>query len=156
MRISAFAALLLAACTATPPATTAEQPSPAAQPRWTSAADGAGASLTHVDAGGTRRATLRCHATGEGLLVNVSGFSPVASEERMSLGAGSVVTVLVADTAGDRARGGVSGEAPVPAELAAIVGSPAGVRINYGYQDIGPLPAIPADQARAFVTRCGG
>ena len=40
--------------------------------------------------------------------INVPGFRPVGSEERMTFGSGGEAHTLVADTRGDRQRGGVS------------------------------------------------
>ncbi|WP_447765318.1 hypothetical protein [Sphingopyxis panaciterrae] len=88
------------------------------------------------------------------LLVNVPSFKPVASEERLSIGAGGTVVTLVADPKGDAMRGGVSGEAPFPEDLPFILRSPEGVRASYGAQAVGPLPAIPAATARRFIDAC--
>lgn len=99
------------------------------------------------------RVHIFCSSDG-GFLVNVASFRPVGSEERMSFGSGGTVVTLVADTAGDALRGGVSGEGPVPASLAAILTGSEGVAINYGYQDLGPLPSVPQGAARDFVAGC--
>jgi uncharacterized membrane protein len=105
-----------------------------------------------ASASGEPTVRLICPA-GEGrLLVNVPAFRPVASEERLSFGSGGEVVALVADVAGDRRRGGVTGAGPVPANLAALIAGP--VAVNYGYQNSGPHPAPPTDLARAFVAAC--
>ena len=96
---------------------------------------------------------LFCPAGG-GLLVNVAGFRPVGSEDRMSFGSGASVVTLVADPAGDTLRGGVSGTGPVPAALRALLTGAPGVAVNYGSQNAGPLPAVPAGLARDFVAGC--
>ena len=96
---------------------------------------------------------LFCPAEG-GLLVNVSSFMPIGSEERMSLGYAENVVALVADQAGDGLRGGVSGEGQVPSALSAILTAEDGVAVSYGAQDLGPLPPVPEDIARRFVTGC--
>ena len=127
-----------------------------AAPRWHGSASGEGAGLGLGTAEGKRVITLFCPAGSPVLLVNVPGFRPVGSEERMSFGAGGTVTTLVADTRGDRLRGGVSGEGAVPAELAAILADPAGLAVNYGSQNLGPLARVPAAQAKDFVAGCGG
>jgi hypothetical protein len=127
---------------------------PAAR-RWDSAASGEGDALFYVSPSGDRTLTLFCPAGSADLLVNVPSFRPVGSEERMSFGAGGTVVALVADTRGDRQRGGVSGRGPVPDELAAILTDRAGVSVNYGSQNSGPHAAIPAELAQAFLSGCG-
>jgi len=97
---------------------------------------------------------LFCPARGRRLIVNVRGFRPVGSEERMSVGSGGTVIALVADTSGDRRRGGVTGEGALPANLAALIAGP--VAVNYGAQNEGPHAAPPADLARSFVAACTG
>ena len=86
--------------------------------------------------------------------MNVPGFRPIGSEERLSFGNGGEVVALVADSRGDRRRGGVSGTGPAPDNLAALVGGQ--ISVNYGAQNSGPHRAPPAELAQSFVTACGG
>ncbi|HEX8192957.1 MAG TPA: hypothetical protein VF552_08660 [Allosphingosinicella sp.] len=168
--IAAAAILLLAACSeggeapapandanaaaatanaATPAAANAAAP-PAAG-AWALQASGEGAALALPAAGGTA-IRLFC-AAGQGrLLVNVPGFRPIGSEERLSFGGGGDAVALVADSRGDAQRGGVSGTGAVPAELAALLSGP--VSASYGSQTSGPHPAVPADLARDFLNAC--
>lgn len=134
----------------------AAQPSAAERPsgQWDLLSSGEGDGLHFTDAAGETRALLFCEAGGNTILVNVRGFDPVASEERMTFGAGGDVVTLVAGPTGDPLRGGVSGAGPVPAALPAILADPEGIGVNYGYQNIGPLPPVPADRARAFAGAC--
>jgi uncharacterized membrane protein len=167
MRIlaSLSAALSLAACgtdapapdtpNAAEPANDAAEsfaPAPGANAgRWDLAASGEGTALM-LRVGDTAAVTLFCPAGADRLLVNVPAFRAVGSEERMSFGSGGTVTALVADTSGDRQRGGVSATGGVPPDLAALIGGP--VAVNYGAQNSGPHPAPPADLARGFVSAC--
>ncbi|MFN3943561.1 MAG: hypothetical protein ACK4K7_01365 [Allosphingosinicella sp.] len=159
--------LLLAACrggggaadngAAPPPPEPAGSPAPpvasAGTAAWDLVASGEGTALRLGGSGGGRAAlALFCPAGGAELVVNVPGFRPVGSEERMTFGSGGEVTTLVADTAGDALRGGVSGAGPVPANLAALIAGPIGV--NYGAQNSGPHDAPPADLARGFAAAC--
>jgi uncharacterized membrane protein len=130
-----------------PPSAT---PQPAAA--WDFRTTSEGASLTFAAPKG---ATLRllCPAAGR-LLVNVPGFRPVGSEERLSVGSGGAVLALVADTRGDAARGGVTGAGAMPADLAALIAGP--VSVNYGRQNSGPHTAPPLALARAFAAACAG
>lgn len=122
--------------------------------RWDMTSSGEGDGLFFgVTEGEPGRVHIFCAADG-GMLVNVNAFRPIGSEERMSFGSGGEVVTLVADPAGDGLRGGVSGEGPVPAALLGILTGSEGVAVNYGAQDIGPLPPVPAETARAFVTGC--
>lgn len=171
-----LATLALAACgaptpeegeavTLDPPAVTpsptpaASAPTPAPVPgKWDMVSSGEGDGLFFgVAEGEPGKVHLFCPngvAADAGLVVNVNAFKPVGSEERMSFGSGGTVVTLVADPSGDAQRGGVSGTGPVPGELRAILTGGAGVAVNYGAQNVGPLPAVPVDLAEAFVGGC--
>jgi len=95
---------------------------------------------------------LFCPAGGKSLVVNVPGFRPIGSEERLSFGSGGEAAALVADSRGDSQRGGVSGTGAVPDKLAALVGGP--VSASYGAQRSGPHPAPPKALAAVFVSAC--
>lgn len=96
--------------------------------------------------------SLTCPSGGNRLQVNVPGFTPTGSEERLSFGSGGEVEALVADFRGDRRLGGVSAAGAVPANLAALVGGP--VSASYGSQTSGPHPAVPEDVVGSFVAGC--
>jgi uncharacterized membrane protein len=173
-RFAAIAALLLAACggsgDAPPPEAKAQagnaapasvQPKAApaassthksAAARWTLQARGEGSSLALVSVTGATTMRLFCPAGGGRLLVNVPGFRPIGSEERLSFGSGGNVTALVADTRGDRLRGGVSGTGAVPGDFGALIAGP--VSASYGAQVSGPHPAPARELASAFVGAC--
>ncbi|WP_114954034.1 hypothetical protein [Sphingosinicella terrae] len=123
-------------------------------PAWEAAAGSDGATLYLPAPDGGRAVTFFCPRGSGDLLVNVTEFHPVESEERMSVGSGGTVVVLVADTAGDGERGGVSGRSVVPAELEAILGGGEGIAINYGAQNSGPHPRPPAALGRRFAAGC--
>jgi uncharacterized membrane protein len=145
-----------------PPATTAPQPGNSAAPaaataekaRWDLQSSGEGTALVLPGASGSAALRLYCPAGGGRLLVNVPGFRPIGSEERMSFGSGGEVVALVADTRGDRRRGGVSGTGAAPDNLAALIGGP--VAVSYGAQSSGPHLRPPPELARAFAAACGG
>ena len=156
--------LALAACGSgpgTPPSASLENeassaPAPAAAAAgrsWDLQSSGEGVALALPAAAERTAILLFCPAAGRQLVVNVPGFRPIGSEERLSFGSGGEVVALVADPRGDAQRGGVSGTGEVPANLAALVASP--VSASYGAQTSGPHPAPPADLARAFVAACG-
>lgn len=102
----------------------------------------------------SRRAAIRffCPAGGRRLIVNVPAFRPIASEERLSLGSGGDAVALVADSRGDRQRGGVTGVGEVPADLGALVAGP--LSASYGAQRSGPHPPPPRALSRAFLAAC--
>jgi uncharacterized membrane protein len=129
------------------PAAKADSPAP----RWDLKSSGEEVVLALA---GPDRPALRlfCPAGGKMLLVNVPGFRPIGSEERLSFGSGGEVVALVADSRGDAQRGGVSGTGEVPGTLAALVGGP--VSVSYGAQRGGPHPAPPQALAGAFVAAC--
>jgi hypothetical protein len=124
----------------------------AAAPRWDLRSSGEGVALA-LQAGSEPAAIrLFCPAGGKTLLVNVPAFKPVGSEERLSFGSGGTAIALVADTRGDKARGGVSGAGAVPADLAALIAGP--LSASYGAQRSGPHEAPPAKLSRDFAAAC--
>lgn len=118
---------------------------------WDLQSSGDGVALVMT---GAERPAIRlfCTAGGKRLVVNVPGFRPIGSEERLSFGGGGESVALVADSRGDRQRGGVSGTGEVPDGLAALVRGP--ISASYGAQKSGPHPAIPKPLAGAFVAAC--
>ncbi|MDT9600020.1 COG3650 family protein [Sphingosinicella rhizophila] len=120
--------------------------------RWDVQSSGEGTALALVPADGKTVIRMFCEAARGSILVNVPGFAPIGSEERMSFGSGGEVVALVADPHGDVQRGGVSGSGPVPARLGEIVGG--GPAATYGAQKSGPHPPPPSDMVRAFVAAC--
>lgn len=120
--------------------------------RWDLQSSGEGVALVRLAEGDRAAIRLFCAAGQDRLLVNVPAFRPIGSEERLSFGSGGEVVALVADTRGDRQRGGVSGAGPVPGNLAALTAGP--LSASYGAQTSGPHPAPPANLARAFVAAC--
>lgn len=138
------------------PAAAGPAASPAATPTaagaWDLVSSGEGTALV-FPAQGTAAVRLFCPSLSGRILVNVPAFKPVASEERLSFGSGGAVEALVADTRGDRLRGGVSGTGPVPEGLPALLAGP--VAVNYGAQNSGPHPAPPAGLVRGFLEACG-
>lgn len=96
--------------------------------------------------------SLSCPSGEKLLQVNVPGFTPIGSEERLSLGSAGEVVALVADFRGDRRLGGVSATAAVPLNLAALISGP--VFASYGSQTSGPHPAVPLGIAKIFVAAC--
>lgn len=131
-------------------------PAPEPSTRWETSASGEGAALylAHAHRGGERAVTLFCPARSGDLVVNVPGFRAIGSEERMTIGAGGTAVALVADTRGDRLRGGVTGTGPVPAELPAILRG--NLAISYGAQTSGPYAPPPDELARTFLAGCRG
>ncbi|MBA3677533.1 MAG: hypothetical protein H0W74_09050 [Sphingosinicella sp.] len=120
---------------------------------WDLQSSGEGVALVYSKSGNIA-VRLFCPSGGSELLVNVPAFRPVASEERLSFGSGGEAAALVADTSGDRQRGGVSGAGAVPENLPALVGGP--ITVNYGYQNSGPHVAPSSEFARAFAAACLG
>lgn len=108
--------------------------------------------LQLLDASGDVIFRIICPGSDGGIAVNVPAFTPIGSEERLSFGSGGHVVALVADTNGDRVRGGVTGEGAVPQELGQILSGP--VSAVYGAQVSGAHPAPPAKLAAAQLAAC--
>lgn len=161
MKLPAFAALtaaLLAGCGRAPDNSSAGDPPPAGAPAepsgaagWGLQSSGEGVALELL-ADGRPALRLSCPAGRSQLVVNVAAFEPIGSEERLSIGSGGEALALVADSRGDRQRGGVTAEGPVPGNLAALVAGP--VSASYGSQSSGPHEAPAANLAAAFVAAC--
>jgi len=149
------AAILLAACGKAPSGSgpvetgTPAGPVQARAAHWEQESAG---QLALIDADGGALFRIICPAGGGRIAVNVPSFKPIGSEERLSFGSGVEVVALVADTNGDKVRGGVTGEGAVPEELGDIVAGP--VSGSYGSQVSGPHPALPADLAAAELKAC--
>lgn len=155
----AITAALLAGCGRAPDDSNTGDPKPAGaaaepdSPRgWGLQSSGEGAALALAAAGGGKALRLSCPAGTRQLVVSVAAFEPIGSEERLSIGSGGDALTLVADSRGDRHRGGVTGSGPVPGNLAALIERP--VSASYGAQASGPHAAPPADLAAAFVAAC--
>lgn len=130
----------------------AKAPAPAPALRWDLQSSGEGVALVLMPRSGRATIRLFCPAGENRLLVNVPAFRPVASEERLSFGSRGNAVALVADTNGDRRRGGVSAAGEVPDDLARLVAG--SLSANYGAQGSGPHPAPPSALSRDFVTAC--
>lgn len=118
---------------------------------WTLAFAETGPTLDLVSSSGAPEIRLAC-PTGGKLLVNVPAFHPVGSEERLSFGGGGEVVALVADIAGDKARGGVSGTGDVPTGASRILQGE--ISASYGAQKTRPHAGPPGDLADRFVYSC--
>jgi uncharacterized membrane protein len=122
-----------------------------AAPAWDLQSSGEGVALMLAGPGGAA-IRLFCPAGGKRLAVNVPGFRPIGSEERLSFGSGGEVAALVADSGGDSRRGGVTATGAVPDDLSALIRGP--LSASYGAQSSGPHPAAPAALSSAFVAAC--
>ena len=129
-------------------------PASARSADWRTESSEEGIGLFLAGAGGTRTVAFFCPSGTEGLLVNVPAFRPVGSEERMTFGSGDIATTLVADSAGDPVRGGVSGRGPLPETLAEILRGSDGIGVNYGAQNSGPHPPPSEEMASRFLDGC--
>jgi len=148
---AAAAALVLASCSAEPPAEPEAGETSEAESGWTLSSQGEVEMLALAGGGG--EASLRLICTSDGRFrVNVPAFRPVGSEERMTFGQRASVETLVADPSGDARLGGVSAEGPVPEKLASLLSGRTAV--NYGSQNSGPHRQIPEDLRRRFLDSC--
>jgi len=143
-RLALLAALALAAC-----GKPAEQPKPAPAPAppplvWSAEED----ALVLRDHGADLL-KIEC-AKDKGLTIHGERFKPVASEERMSVGAGDVVVTLVATPDG----AAVKGEGAADPDFLRALGEGRKVAVNYGYQNMGPYDGPPRELAEPFAAAC--
>lgn len=120
--------------------------------RWVLQPSNDGTALTLFGADNTPIIRLVCPAGKNQLLVNVPGFSPIGSEERLSFGGNGNATTLVADINGDAERGGVSGVGEVPNNLEDLVGRR--LSASYGVQKTEPHSAPPTQLSSTFAAAC--
>jgi uncharacterized membrane protein len=123
-----------------------------AEASWTLQPGATGTALLLQSQTGGRIMSLTCTSGANRLKVNVPGFTPIGSEDRLSFGSAGEVEALVADFRGDQQLGGISAEGAVPANLAALMGGP--ISASYGAQTSGPHSAVPQDIVRSFVAAC--
>ncbi|MES2033884.1 MAG: hypothetical protein V4466_06900 [Pseudomonadota bacterium] len=134
----------------------AEAPAPKAAPRPGEWAFGMGRNsveMVHLPTGKPESADLRlvC-AQGDGFLVVLPTFKAVASEERLTIGAGGEAHALAA-TAAPR---GIQASGPVSEGLLAAIESGAPISVNHGAQSAGPFVSPPEALRRAFADSCRG
>ncbi|HYG25677.1 MAG TPA: hypothetical protein VD906_02105 [Caulobacteraceae bacterium] len=128
-------------------------PSLASPLRWEASSSGEGNAIVlfEDDSEILRIACLR----EVGLWVQTPRFKHVASEERMSVGAGDVVVTLVA-TGSPAGNPPVRGEGPIDPAFVRAVGEGRKIAVNYGYQNIGPFEGPPEERAKNFQAGCEG
>lgn len=120
---------------------------------WESVASGEGMTLRLADADGKLRMSIACFANPPRLTASVPGFSPIGSEDKLTLALGDDPVVLVADPTRQQVPG-VTGEGRVPDDLAVLMRDAGEVGAVYGAQRVGPhLPPPPA-LASAFASAC--
>lgn len=93
-------------------------------------------------------------ARGRGIMVEAATLTPIASEERLSVGAGNEPLALVA-VAAQTPRGAVvraTGAADEAFLTALETGGP--IAVSYGAQHYGPLAAPAEAMRRAFADTC--
>ena len=126
-------------------------PAPASAGGWTFEAQPDSAALLLTSTARQPVIRIACARPAQ-LAVNVPAFKPIGSEERLSFGAAGDSVALVADSRGDQARGGVSGEGPIPDEMKRLVIAP--LSASYGAQTSGPHAPPPEAMAREFLSAC--
>lgn len=158
--IAAAATLGLAACqerAAHPepaPAAPAQAPPAAEQPaeRWSlQASAAAGAAVILSDASG-ERLRIACRRNPADLFVSAPALTPIGSEERLTLGAGDELAVLVVEQGLPEGAPLQAVGAMSPAWVEAMAaGRP--VAVSYGAQQV-KAPELPADVRAAFAQGC--
>ncbi|MFN3932716.1 MAG: hypothetical protein ACK4JY_13305 [Brevundimonas sp.] len=109
--------------------------------------------LLLVDASDAPVLTLFCRAPGM-LVIQAPGFEPIASEDRLTIGAGDEAFAFVADL---KAPGpGVTASGTAEADLFARMARGEPVTAVYGRQTVGPARAETPAALSDFLARCGG
>ncbi|MDO8295559.1 MAG: hypothetical protein Q7T19_03870 [Caulobacter sp.] len=150
-----LAGLALTACGKPEPAPAAKAPAAGAKAQWGFAIGKNSVELAWLDDPTVAESPFRliC-ARGEGFMVVATAFSPIASEERLSVGAGGDAFALVA-VAGKGPNGPLvraTGPADEPLLTALDSGQP--IAASYGAQTFGPVAAPPPAVRRAFTQSC--
>ncbi|MBF0666178.1 MAG: hypothetical protein IR159_11685, partial [Brevundimonas sp.] len=111
-------------------------------------------SMAFVDASGAERLQLSCRADPAILHIVAPGFTPIGSEDRLTLGAGDEAFAHVADL--DAPGPGVAGGGRIDVDLIDRLARGEPVRAVYGVQSVGPLQAAQPETLAAFTERCRG
>lgn len=150
-RVLAAVAVLLALAACDRPAAKAPALPPITESPWAIGMGRNSVELVHGVEGNPKAADLRlvC-ALGDGFLVVVPGFKPVASEERLTIGSGEHAQALVAAPAGT----GVQATGPIDDDLLAVFDNGGPISINHGAQNAGPFTAPPEATRRIFADTC--
>lgn len=147
----ALAALLLpTGCDrpdATPPA---EVPGPVPTAPPPAAPPVEGSALAFVDAAGAPTANLSCG--NDGLRIVIPGFQPIASEDRLSIGADGEAFALVADLAAPGP--GVTASGPPDPDLLDRLARGGALFAMYGQQSAGPLTAASPAGLQTLISTC--
>jgi hypothetical protein len=159
---AAIAAVLsLCACSpaeepaAPPPAPVAEAPPPAStQPglSWGTASTGEGIALLLSDATGAPILRLGCIRNPAVMTLAVEGFTPIGSEERLTVGLDDTLFVFVADSTASGP--GVQGEADISTDFLDRLEDAKAIRAVYGTQELGPHMPPPSGIAAGFAAEC--
>jgi|TARA_R100000935_G_scaffold13250_2_gene26644 hypothetical protein len=157
-------ALALGACSPaeTPPAPPPEAEQPAQPPEaaiapglsWAASASGEGAVLTLSNPDGAEVLRLGCIRNPAAMTLTVAGFTPISSEDRLTVGLDDQLFVFVADLEASSAEGGVVAQAPVSTDFLDRLQSANAISAVYGAQQLGPHMPPPADIAGTFAAEC--
>ncbi len=125
-------------------------PMPSPDANWQAVVSGTGYALVRKE-GGQDQIRLACASQPGRLIAWVANFSPIASEERLSIGFDDQVFIVVADPT--RPGPGVNGEGAIPtAELVAL---PTATQVGFSYGAQTLTVAAPEKAlGEAFVEAC--
>lgn len=157
-------AVALSACSPaeTPPAPPPESEAPAQPPQaaiapglsWAASASGEGAVLTLSDPEGGDVLRLGCVRNPAAMTLTVAGFTPINSEDRLTVGLDDQLFVFVADLPASSAETGVVAQADVSTDFLERLQSANAISAVYGAQQLGPHIPPPADIAGTFAAEC--
>ncbi|MDO8901400.1 MAG: hypothetical protein Q7V15_08610 [Phenylobacterium sp.] len=152
--------LALGACApaeapAPPPEAVVESPPAPIAPglTWAISATGEGNVLLLTDAAGAPVLRLGCLRNPAVMTLVVEGFTPISSEDRLTVGLDDELFVFVADLRTSR-NTGVVAEAPVSADFLERLQTTSAVSAVYGAQQVGPYMPPPSDVAAGFAAEC--
>lgn len=129
-----------------------EDAAPIAVGGWSTGATEGGIVLTLANGGDVPMMTMRCAGNPAEFVVRIIGFTPIGSEERLSLGLGQEIVTMVANPA-DRSSGVVA-TTHDPAAAAAPLRTANAIVASYGAQNFGPVAPPEADAVEALIASC--
>lgn len=139
-----------------PPAPAAEAPPPPANTQpglsWGTASNGEGIALILSDASGAPILRLGCIRNPALMTLSVDGFTPIGSEERLTVGLDDTLFVFVADPAASGPS--VQAEADISTDFLDRLEGATAIRAIYGTQTLGPHRPPPAGVAAGFAAEC--
>ncbi|MBC7987898.1 MAG: hypothetical protein H7X93_14695 [Sphingomonadaceae bacterium] len=127
---------------------------PAGEPGWAGAGEGADYALTLWDEAGAPLVSMRCAGEPRLFEVEMHTVYPIESEERLSFGFGEDALTMVADL--EHPSGHVVATTEYGEDIAEALRAAPDMTASYGAESFGPVAPPDAESIAALVAQCEG